>query len=777
MELDLYRVTRKWKAIKKTYKVSTIILIELILLLIYGAGVVSKGSVSYFFDQGKLFRQTEQGEIFGNRISEENAENERELRTMGVSLERGIYEVSIQYRATNGGTAEIFGQTVDARSIWADRVGLSPEKTKSSFQVWINDQTDGAGVLFRLTNGGELAIDSVRIKTAWNSQLYLVVCFLLKLLLLDAFLFTVMYREELQKHSVCIIGILGITFLCSVGLFNRYMITAHDTIFHMNRIEGLKDGILSGAFPVKIQPTWNNGWGYAVSTLYGDLLFLFPAFMRIIGFTVQTTWKTFFVLINLATALSSFYAFYRMGRDKYKALFATLIYCTGLYRLICMYTRSAVGEAGVMIFLPLVILGFWYAFGEEPWQEGYGTKLIAPVIGFTGMIQTHILTCEMAAFFMIALCIWMIRKVMCRKTFLYLLKIAVFTLLINLWFLVPLFRYLKEDLIISMKAEMEETFQMWGLSVTELFTTTASNAYFFTFDDNVSLAFKCTLTVGLALWGCAVLTLILLWNKRVKKGRAATICLSFGLVSAWLTTNLFPYDYINKYLPALAGILAKIQFPYRFLGLTCTFFCLAVFFALKEVNPAKLKKYLIPAVMLLSAVAVYQGMDYQYQFLYGGACETRYGTGNLDTTGVMTGEYLYLYSSTEVTKWDQNVTGEGVEISGVYKKYLKTDVTCSAVWEGAYIEVPTFYYPGYVAVDDAGKKYTLERSGNNNRIRVELPEDFAGTIHISYQEPVYFRICEVISLLAFMGLLLHKEIEEQMKMLRGAKRENGNGCE
>ena len=76
MELDLYRVTRKWKAIKKTYKVSTIILIELILLLIYGAGVVSKESVSYFFDQGKLFRQTEQGEIFANRISEENAENE-----------------------------------------------------------------------------------------------------------------------------------------------------------------------------------------------------------------------------------------------------------------------------------------------------------------------------------------------------------------------------------------------------------------------------------------------------------------------------------------------------------------------------------------------------------------------------------------------------------------------------------------------------------------------------------------------------------------------------
>ena len=81
MELDLYRVTRKWKAIKKTYKVSTIILIELILLLIYGAGVVSKGSVSYFFDQGKLFRQTEQGEMSGNFGRRESPWNGGSMRS------------------------------------------------------------------------------------------------------------------------------------------------------------------------------------------------------------------------------------------------------------------------------------------------------------------------------------------------------------------------------------------------------------------------------------------------------------------------------------------------------------------------------------------------------------------------------------------------------------------------------------------------------------------------------------------------------------------------
>ena len=106
-----------------------------------------------------------------------------------------------------------------------------------------------------------------------------------------------------------------------------------------------------------------------------------------------------------------------------------------------------------------------------------------------------------------------------------------------------------------------------------------------------------------------------------------------------------------------------------------------------------------------------------------------------------------------------------MEILETKKKYLNTDITCSTDQRDAYIEVPTFYYPGYVAVDDSGKNYKLIRSDNNNRIRVELPEGFSGTIHVSYKEPLYFRICEVISLLAFIGLLLHRGISETGKQL------------
>ena len=84
---------------------------------------------------------------------------------------------------------------------------------------------------------------------------------------------------------------------------------------------------------------------------------------------------------------------------------------------------------------------------------------------------------------------------------------------------------------------------------------------------------------------------------------------------------------------------------------------------------------------------------------------------------------------------------------------------CKAVGEGAYLETPQFYYPGYVAKDLTGTYYPVTRSEHNNRIRVELPDDFDGVIEVFYREPVIYRICEVISLLSVLILIFGKRFK------------------
>lgn len=721
----------------KKYRAHLILGIEFVILFVYIWMLGGKGTVDFF--------------IHGNE-------------DYGVTLDKGIYDIFVQYKAAGNGTAEAYGQMLDSQSMWSDVITLTPDQGEVSFQVWINDKTEGFGIA--VSSEEEVTVDYVYIKTARNSKLYLTVCLLIKMLLADLVLFGIMFRRRLQKYSVQICGIAGITVICSVGLFTRYLTFGHDMVFHMNRMEGLKDGLLSGAFPVRIQPTWNHGWGYAVSVMYGDLVLVFPALMRMIGFTLQTTWKTFIVVVNILTAITSFYSFWKIGKNKYKALFASLLYCTGMYRLACIYVRAAVGEFTVMMFLPLALLCFWYAFEEDVSKEEYGKKIIAPVIGFTGMMQTHVLTCEICALFIIGLCVIMIKKVIRPKTFLYFVKIVVLTVLVNLWFLVPFIQFLGEDLVISQMTEMRDDFQTWGLSVAELFATSPSRAYGFTFGENVSLANKCTFSVGLALWGGAATGLFLLWNGQVKRAKATTISLMFGAVAAFMTTNLFPYQWIKEFIPFLAVILSKIQFSYRFLGPAALFFTLTIFFALLEVREGMLKYLLAVWMLVLSVLSVYQGMNYQYQILYGGSFENKYSPAVLDTADVVSGEYLYQNSSVGVMDTAKDIIGNGVEIDHVSRKYLDTTVSCKVNQKEAYIEIPVFYYPGYTAVDRQGKSYKVSRSTNNNRVRVDLPEEFDGTVNVAFKEPLYWRICEGISILALVGLLFHKKINIYVRQMR-----------
>lgn len=723
----------------KNHLVLWILIFEVFGLLVWGAYIVTQPRIHLVLDE-ELAHQATQGSFL---------------------LPEGIYDVEVQYEKeyeSDGGWIRAYGNTKDERGLWCDTVSFASGKESMTFSMWINEK-EVDGMRFAIDDEqGNLTVRQIIVTTAWNSKLYLVVCAILKVVFVDILAFGYHYRECFKKYSAVLAGIAGITVLCSLGLMTRYLIMGHDAMFHMNRIEGLKDGLLSGNIPVRVQPGWNYGWGYGVSLMYGDLLLLFPALMRICGFTITTAWKAFHIAINFATAAASFYAFYQISRKKYLSLLVTLLYCTSYYRLACIYVRSAVGETAVMIFLPLVLLFFWYALGEDTEHADYGTRLVVPVVGFTGMIQTHILTCEMLLIFMLIFCVLMYRRLFRKKTILYLVKVAVLTVLVNLWFLIPFLQMFQEDLVVTQLEEMRDDFQIWGLSITELFATRPSRAYYFTFEQNTSLANKCTLAIGTALWGAACTSGMILWNQKLQRSKAAACSLFMGVLAAFMATNLFPYAFLKEHVPVLSTLLSKVQFSYRFLGMASLFFAIAFFFSVLEAkreDPGW--KYVWVVCMLIGAFAVYQGMDYQYEVLYGGTfSENKYSGASLNTAEVISGEYLYQGSDVELAKTQQQVEAYQMQVQDVERQGLYWVLSGKASDEGAYVEIPQFYYPGYMAKDEEGREYRVTRSGNNNRIHVELPDDFEGSLEIFYQEPWLYRVCEGISILAVLGLCIHQ---------------------
>ena len=74
---------------------------------------------------------------------------------------------------------------------------------------------------------------------------------------------------------------------CAPALTNGGAANGADWSFHLSRIEGIANGLREGQFPVRVYSMAKDGYGYAPSLFYGELLLYFPAVLRLLGMSVQ----------------------------------------------------------------------------------------------------------------------------------------------------------------------------------------------------------------------------------------------------------------------------------------------------------------------------------------------------------------------------------------------------------------------------------------------------------------------------------------------------------
>lgn len=696
-----------------------------------------------------------------------------------LHLPKGLYDVNLSYQCPDGGHIWISGTGNGPQSYYAQTQELDPYVGQKTMRIWVNDPLDDF-CIHVFSQYGAPSVSELSVTEADNSRLYQVVCLALPLLLIELLAACIHFRRRLEKYAVVGVGLGGITLIASLGMLTRYMPFGHDLQFHLLRIEGLKDALLSGSFPARIQPNWVGGWGYAVSVMYGDVTILFPAVLRIIGFTVQTSYKAFIIALNFLTALSSYYTFHQICKDRNISLLGSLFYTTAPYRLCCILTRGAFGEYAAMLFLPLVALGFWRAFGEDPGGAGYGKKLLLPVIGLAGLLQTHILTCQMALLFIVPLCAVLWRKTIRKKTLLYLAKLAGFSVLISAWFLVPFLRYYQEDLVCTQWAEMAPDYQVLGVSLTELFAPEASGSYGYNWSELTSLGDKFSIPLSNALLLFILIALLALWKRQLPQHkRAVSIVLVMGVVSVWMATNLFPYHFLQVHAPALAKFLSKPGLPYRYLSLACLLLSLLAVLTLWQLSrrlqsaPQRTSPGIqVGALVLVGCIAISQSLGFTYRSLYGGTFCVYYDGGELSTNNLMGEEYLYQGSSVAIAMAERTPVSSSVSIVDYTRAYNTFDITCGPAGADAWLEVPLFYYPGYTAQDNAGDVLPVKR-GDNNRLRVPLAEGYSGTVHIAFREPLLWRVAEAVSLLSAL-VLIYLHLPEKYRRISPSKRSSSH---
>ncbi len=551
-------------------------------------------------------------------------------------------------------------------------------------------------------------------------------------------------KQEFTEKDMIVFLLVGIALLVSYPLYNPTILYGHDINFHLYRIEGIKDGLLSGQFPVRIHPTHNNGYGYITASVYPELFLYIPAMLRVMGMSLITSYHVFIFCINLLTAVCMYVAAKGISGSKYVGCLASIIYTLSTWRVINLYYRAAIGEALAMTFFPLLFYGLYSIL------KGNYKKWWVLTFACTGIFMSHIISTLIAAFVAVAFFVIYVKSLFQKERFFALLKAGVTTVLLNAWFLVAFFvYYVGLDLFIKHKPENTEYYQH-AIFPTQLFNL-------FGTDFNTSnllsrgIVGEMSLTLGIGVTTCLVIALgYYLFTKKGKEQNSFLRTMLFiSVCLVFMSTTLFPWGLLQQ--KRIINIFCgTMQFPWRFLSIASGMIVIVGITNLEYMmdNLKKKKNSLAIGTAICALAFIYWGCAYTTT----SSPIIRTGTA-VSTSGSIGWDNEYFKMGTNLSLFEENqyIASENIEITSYDKSGTNVHVTMSGVTEGAWVEVPMLNFPGYRAVDEDGNELDIV-DGNNNVVRVLLAYN-STEVDVFYGGLWYFRVAEIVSVVT-LGVLV-----------------------
>lgn len=551
-----------------------------------------------------------------------------------------------------------------------------------------------------------------------------------------------------NRKEIIYFGILIVTgVLISAPAFYEGVLSGHDVAFHYGRLYGIKDGLLNGELFVKLQQNWLNGHGYIIGAFYGDYLLYIPVALNIMGMEMETAYQTFWLIINLVTLFTAYFSFKGIFRSPQIAAIGSIIYGCNIYRLMDMYIRHAVGEYCAFIFLPLIALGFYKIFAKEENTSSslnYGWLILS--IAFAGLINTHILSCEIVAIFCILLFIVLFRQFREQRTWKYAALTVIASLLLSASFLVPFVdgMFIKGNTNVSDAGRNLFSLEDRGITASyfrELLHKEAGARL--SLDDGIAITFIFSVfLMGVAL----VMGMMLRDADRMKKVVFYSL---FGVLALLMTTKYFPWDTIRR-IPYLDNVVSSIQYPWRFFAAADLFVVLSLAETLKGIKDKGLLKgkwfYAVSVFVLLLAIVPASF------YINDTGKRKKYVSFNhkeeLDFMNI--GEREYLPQGTDLSTLTNELTHTGnLEIANYQKDGLHIRFDVRALSEGR-IRVPLIHYWYYKCTLD-GKSLPVY-AGENNLVTLDIPAAANGRVEIYWRNPLLWEISFVITLIASIAI-------------------------
>lgn len=673
----------------------------------------------------------------------------RVLETLYYSLDRGDYRVALNYHASAPG-AELIVETSDCPLMTEElpsgdgvssvEIPVSLSRDSVDFRLYINKESGVSLTVWKIEISGEKPVN--------NDYTYLAILAALGLAGLYALLF--LNRNRILPETVfAALLLVGVCVLISGPMFRTGLYRGDDLDYHVYRIEGMRDAVKNGQFPVYFFPYAFNGYGY-LNVLYPSL-FLYPAvFLRILGVSSMTCYKSLLFAVNLGTAGIAYGSAKRLfgSRHKWAPLLFSLLYLLAPYRITNLFVRAALGELLAMMFLPLIALGLYELLAGDRKKWWY------LAVGYGGLIQSHILSCLTILIFSVLAGIFYADVFLKEKRWIELLKIIFCLLAFHAWYLIPFVVYMGLDLNLS---SLHTDWYMHVVNLAEVFQSYVSRfpGNYTWRSNSPGLAGQLCLAVGVA----GVLTK----RKKDKKQKFLSVLLVCGLIFTITVTDLVPWRLLRQ-SAVIDRIAETMQFPWRFLAFSSLCLLLAGVGWLYENETLSGYRLMIGGILALSAVLA--AGDITNQTAYKGLLVPPDRQLVLNVR-----EYMLAGSDHEDYKRRIHLSDEEkVQLREYALETSGATVCLTCREEGQYIEAPMFCFPGYKAFDQNGGRLTVE-TGSNNRIRVRLPASGEEqVITVKFVGEGVFYVGYGITIAAAVWLLWYRNRERLSGWVKRVKR-------
>ena len=597
-------------------------------------------------------------------------------------------------------------------------------KDEAGFSIYRTD-------LFRVSYGAPMAAKSVSVILLW-----IFLCGIFDVFVLCFF------KNPDERKTYLILAASVVLLSLPVLVPPYYFRNAHDLNFHVMRIFGTRDSILHGTVFTKMQSSWYHGYGYPISACYGDI-FLYPsALASIAGLPIEGCYRLMVILINCLTVFSSYYCFKKVFGSK-GAFAGSVVYIFILYRIIDIYRRAALGEFLAIAFLPFLVCAVYYLYKDK-----FRESLIHFVIGFTGLLNSHILTTEMVVFALTVFLLVYAKRTFVAKRLLSLILSAIAVLLVNLGFVVPfLDTVLQNDLMVLNSDQFQILPSSNGIRIETLFGSGKNTTYII-----AAMPLLCLLMLIFVLW---------YFGSKKKEDRAKnrkkrlTVFTVFIVLYLFLSTAYFPWDLLMK-IPVVDTFVASIQFPWRWLAFADLFGALAICEIFSESSSQETSVLLKRASIFVVSVFVLFGTLFGFlQYISYGRTDFK-GPENIDWIHVSNHEYIL--SGTDIYDLDRTYQVSGdASITDFSKDGEKISFSFDAK-ENAYVDLPLLNYSHYKADISGARDSSVGKikiqNGNNNRIRIPLPKNVSGRVEVSFHTPVYWVLSYIVSVVSVFVIVV-----------------------